>query len=430
MSVASRFVLYTTIAGIFSSALVLRVGVGIQFFYVVMIVNLFVMLLMKRLWFPAGLVMLFMFLIASGATGILRGTDSAPNFLKEFLGISISGLYFCSFFRLMNFDVKECFRVYARAAYWVSIAGFILLPVHWALFSEYRLRSFFAEPAAYTSVCLPALYYFADAWQRRSTQGKELLIMSVAFLFAQSSVGFIGILFGMCVFFTRFRRGRLLMPVAVLFSGAILYVASSDFSLRLNDSVVSLQKTDVTGANLSTYALFSNLFVMENVVARHPFLGNGLGSHVISYHKYVGDLTGNGDFSDRGLEGINSEDAGSFTIRVLSDMGFLGAGLVALFLWRYRPGGEQGVSEISKAITVYFFVALLREGLYFSNEEFFFIVIYAIIGTAARRMPPISFQCDTGAVLAADTKPVKVLSDGIESVLAAVAEASLRACML
>ncbi len=241
------------------------------------------------------------------------------------------------------------------------------------------------EPAAFVSVCLPAFYYFADQWQRKRFGGKELCVMSFAFVFSQSSTGFIGLLFGMCIFFMRYRRGRMLLPVVVAFLGGILYVASSDFAMRLNDSFFSLRENDVTGANLSTYALFSNLFVMENVVAEHPLLGNGLGSHGLSYEKYIGVLPGGDMFLGNGFEGLNAEDASSLTIRVLSDMGIIGILLILWFIWRYRPHGDEDQPAMSKAIIVYFFVILLRGGLYFGDEEFFFIVFYALNGIKARQ---------------------------------------------
>ena len=378
MTKISKFILYSTTLGIFSNALIFPGGVGIQAFYLVILLDLMLMLLLKRLWMPAGFFVLIGFLTFSGVAGIMHGTDTTQRFIKEFLGISITAIFFCSFFRAMAFDLRKCFDVYARTAYWVSVAGIFLYPFQYFFFHLYRLQSVLSEPAAFAAICLPAVYYFADRWLRSRTGGKETAVMIFAFFLSQSSVGIIGLFFGACVLIMRYRRARLLAPLVLAVCGYSLYSISNDFAVRLNDSLLSLQKTDVSGANISTFAIFSNLFVMENVISVHPLLGNGLGSHGMSYQRYIGDLPGKDEFIEGGLGGLNAEDANSFLVRVLSDMGLTGAVMVFLFLWIYRPRGDTDLANISKAISVYFFVTLLRGGHYFSYEHLYFIILYAL----------------------------------------------------
>ena len=380
MTQVLKFVLYSTTLGMFSEALTLSFGIGVQAFYLIILLNLVLMLALKRLWMPTGLFLLIAVLAFSGAVGIIRGTDTPAHFLKEFAGISISALFFCSFFRTMNFDLRKCFAIYARLAYWISIVGIFLYPIQYFVFHLYRLQSVLTEPAHFAAICLPAVYYFADRWFRFRTCGREAAVMLFAFLLSQSSVGIIGLFVGASILIMRYRRARLLFPAVLIVCGLSLHFISDDFARRLDDSVFSVQNTDVSGTNLSTFALFSNLFVMENVINVHPLTGNGLGSHGISYQRYIGDLPGNNEFVEGGMGGLNAEDANSFLIRVLSDTGLLGTALMFLFLWVYRPKGDTELSTISKAVTVYFVVTLLRGGHYFSDERFFFIILYALCG--------------------------------------------------
>lgn len=412
MKLCYQYILYSTVLGVFSSALVFHVGVGFQVFYLVMLFNLFLMLLLKRLWAPLPLLFFFAFIGLSGSIGVLRGTDTYGRFLKELLGIGVSAFYFCSFFRTMQFDLEGCFRIYARTAYWVAIVGIVLFPIERSLSADYRLRSILTEPSMFVLTCIPALYFYCDQWQRYRRFRREALVMFGAFVLAGSSNGFLGILLGIAIFSMRYRRARILLPVVVVLSGLAIYSFSDDFELRLNDSVRALQLVDITGTNLSTFALLSNLFVMEQVLQKHPLLGNGLGSHGVSYRRYIGDVQGADSFEDPAYESINAEDANSLATRLLSDMGILGGILAVWFIWRYRPKGDTEVDGMSKAIWLYLFIKLLRGGHYFSNEQYFFIIFYALGNTVAR--PRLKPNGDTLSIYrppSAKSRPLQIDRD-------------------
>jgi hypothetical protein len=209
--------------------------------------------------------------------------------------------------------------------------------------------------------------------------------MIAAFILAGSSNGFIGVLLGTAIFLMRYRRARLLLPIILMTLGFGFYSLFADVQLRLNDSLRVFQDVDLSGTNFSTYALFSNLFVTEQVLEGHLLLGNGLGSHGLSYEKYIGYVQGVEDFAGTVGEGLNAEDANSLGSRILSDMGLLGGALTIAFIWRYRPRGKSEQAAMSKGIWLYFFLKLLRGGQYFSNEQYFFIIFYVLNHLAIRR---------------------------------------------
>lgn len=381
-----NFILYSTTAALFGTAVYLFIGgIMIQGFYLLMLLNLFLMFLLKRLWIPLGLLVFISFLIISGTVGLIQGTDSIPRLAKEFLGISMSAFYFCCFFRTIDFNLEQTFRLYARMAYWVAVLGLILFPIRLIFFGDYRLRSILTEPSMFAITCIPALYYYADRWQRHGVHGRRVVVLLVAFILAGSSNGFLAVLLGLSIFLMRYRRAKFLLPVLLFVFGSAFYTLFSDVTLRINDSLRVVQELDLTHTNLSTWALFSNVFVAQQVLQEHPWLGNGLGSHGKSYEKYIGDVQGFDDFSGTKAEGLNAEDANSLGTRVLSDMGFLGGALVIWFIWRYRPRTDTESDVMSKAIWLYFFLKLLRGGQYFSNEQYFFIGFYILNQVIVRK---------------------------------------------
>ena len=84
------------------------------------------------------------------------------------------------------------------------------------------------------------------------------------------------------------------------------------------------------------------------------------------------------DFIDRGMADINAQDAASFTLRVLSEFGLLGYLGVLFFVFHFHVGGGARHAAISNAILVSFFLKLVRGGIYFPPEQFFFIIIYLL----------------------------------------------------
>jgi len=371
-------IIYTTFPAIFSSACYLQFGgVDLQLFYFIMLFNLWLMVHLGTIWIPRGLVLLITVVALSGAIGILRGTDTVPLFAKNFFGISISALYFCSFLRLLSFDVEYCFRTYARLAYYVALIGVILLPFQAVFYGKDRLQSVLSEPAMFAITCLPALFYFADQWQTNRSGGRQLFVLALAFALAGSSVGFLGILLGLCIFGTRYRYGAALVPVLVGALGLGIYSISRDFRLRLDDTVKSSKTLDVEGVNLSTFSLVANLVVTQRALSEHPLMGAGIGSHVLSHQRFLEDVLGVDTWEGTNCIDLNASDASSLLLRVLSEMGTLGIVLVGWFIWHYRRPGNDHLSFINKSIWIYFFVKLLRAGHYFSPEQFLFIVVYA-----------------------------------------------------
>jgi hypothetical protein len=101
-------------------------------------------------------------------------------------------------------------------------------------------------------------------------------------------------------------------------------------------------------------------------------LGSGLGSHEITHDKYLTDISGVEDFE--GYSDLNSKDANSLLLRTLSDLGLFGFFLIIFFIIKnYYRGDNINLLFLSRAILIYFFCKLIREGHYFSPEMYFFV---------------------------------------------------------
>lgn len=375
-----KYLYYSTLVGVFSEAAFFRLpGIDLQVFYLLMLGNLLLMLLLEQYSVSHRWLLLMLYLSVSGFIGLRHETTTVHFVAKELLGIGVSAFYFYNFFQLQDNAYERTFHHYAIGAYWASIAGFFILPIQVAVGWHHRVQSVFQEPSHFVTVCLPALYYFGYQWMEHRRYGRQLLVMLLAFILSVSALGVLGIAVGVFLLLLRHRFWRWAAPLLVAGIIALASLSSFEFRERLVDTAVAVQTSSVTGTNVSTYALISNMYVTGRVLQKSPVLGNGLGSHPISHARYLDEIPGVREFVEVNIEQMNIYDASSLALRVLSELGILGLFGILVFIWRFRvPGNGGRYAQISNAILLYFFLKLLRSGHYFGPEQFFFILIYVL----------------------------------------------------
>jgi hypothetical protein len=392
-----RYIYYSTILGVFSSVLAVQVPFSIRLFDAIMLLNLLLMpLLINCAMVPAWILCFIIYLGLSGCIGILSGTDNLPLFAKEFLGISVSLLYFYYFFRLIHNDQERAFLAYARMAYWFTIIGFPFWVGKCIASHGYeRYYGLAREPAAFCELVLPAYYWCTYLSFNSRRHLREVAVLTLAIVLSGSSLGYISVAFGLVLLLSGRKKHMLAVPIVVFVLLSLTYTISPFFRLRVDDTLLAATSGDVGSSNLSTYALISNMLVTQQVLRESPLIGNGLGSHALSHARLIDTVPGSEQFVERGISTLNAPDAASLTLRVLSELGILGfLGLLA-FVFRYHVGGRGGRAAISNAILVSFFLKLIRGGLYFPPEQFFFIFVYILnhrrskseVRGAARRAP-------------------------------------------
>jgi O-antigen ligase len=147
--------------------------------------------------------------------------------------------------------------------------------------------------------------------------------------------------------------------------------------MRVDDTISILNNTDkLENTNASTFALLSNARVTYEAVKENPIFGAGLGSHAITYQKYIGKLIN----VENAQILLNIEDANSLFLRILSEMGLFGLIIFISFLMKYhiskKYDNDKYLYVVNNAVLSMFVIRLLRFGHYFTTGFFFFFWIY------------------------------------------------------
>lgn len=371
-----------TIASLFSGGIKVTLGFDLRLSYLFVILALGAILLLTER--PVLPVKPFAVLVVWLVFSCLATLSVAPNLIivatvPQVIGIGFFAGFFLIFFANARSDPVSLFEIYVQSAVVVALIGLPILI--WTGLSEdfWRLRSIFAEPAHYATAMIPATAY-ALATARKAPS--RAVILGGAMLLTVSLTGYIGI--GLSLAFVVGRRWwtRLLLAI---FGGLLLlaaYAASPEIRMRIDDTARVAATADLAGANLSTFALLSNLWVAWSAFTEQPMVGGGLGSHRFSHEKYIGNLTGLGvleEYIDQ-----NKQDANSLFARTLSEQGFIGIMLIFTFIWYFRTSYNPNHQVISSAILVYFILKLIRDGHYFTPEFFFMVVIFMMISNNYR----------------------------------------------
>jgi len=371
------YLFYSTIFLLFSEALQVPVGFDLRFSYFFILLNLALIVTMypQRIVFNKTHLTVILYLCLTGLFSVVTGTNLIRYFAEQIVGITISSVYFFLFFKVFS-DRKasDIFIAYCRVSLIIIIIGFIKLFLQAALpgvlHPNYlRFESIFTEPSHCITVLMPSIYYYL----KKGTK-LEAFLCFAALILTVSSVGYMA--FAVLVLINskvKFKQIALTtIPAVALFFAAYFYIPM--FTVRIDDTITSIVKRDVSSVNLSTYALVSNMFVAVKSFISDPLLGHGLGSHQLSHARYIGSVVGIESFQDD--MDINAKDANSLFLRLLSDLGLMGLIGVFYFIKKHYATKDQLQSVLTKGIFLYFFCKLLREGHYFTPEMYFFVFLY------------------------------------------------------
>jgi len=236
------------------------------------------------------------------------------------------------------------------------------------------------EPAHFATVVLPAFFYYANNLISNRKCKFETLVILVAILLANSSLGFIGLSFAVVFLIKKpsLPKASAIVILLLVFSLS-LYKFNSGFKLRFDGTKNALISGNVEDVNLSAFALVSNFFVGIENFKGNVLFGGGLGSHVLAYNRHIAAIKGADRFKDfmgLNLIGLNSKDACSLFIRIMSELGVVGLISVFYFLIKFDVARPEGGRTISKGALIYFLLKLMREGHYFPPEMYFFVMLY------------------------------------------------------
>lgn len=369
-----KYIYYSTIFSICTEAFLIHFVIDLKLFYLIILVNFSILAITENLRISKGLVIFYGYLLFSGFIGVLLGTNHVINVFSQFFGIFFISLYYYNFYKIYEDQIPKVIQDYVYLCFGLVVIG---LPIYFIQILNGNFEGFhsiLSERMNYGALVLPAFFY---SLKNKTFPRYVYQMILLSIVLTGSSIVLISLGVGILLIPKRIKIVKLvtlLSIVIVLFFA--LYYSYGNFRLRIDDTSKGLVQKDLSGVNLSTYAILSNLYITSKSFERNPILGSGLGSHEVSHETYIEEIDGIGDFEN--YINLNSKDANSLFLRVLSDMGLLGITAVFLFIRRFytKYQTNENLNFISKAILIYFFCKLFRLGHYFSPEMFFFVFGY------------------------------------------------------
>lgn len=368
-----NYLLFSSVFAIFTEAFLVKYIIDWKLLYLIIILNYFILLRIKKLQFNKYFIGLLFFFLVHGALSYTIIGIPYNFMLSQILGIAVVGTYYYNFLPL--YTKKEVISVYARLCFWVAAIGYVLYFMN-RHDEKYRLMSIFTEPAHYVIVIIPACYYYF-----KNKKYFEFAVIFGTLVISNSSLGYVGCALMFIVPNLTLRRLGylvLLIPFVVIIFNYV-YNNYDFFKMRIDDTYNSLNVIN-TGkfhpdTNLSSYVMIGNIFIMKNNVTDHP-LGSGIGSHHWMHtQRYLKEMRPPEYLVIQSRHTDNSFDANSLFTRIASEFGLIG---VLLVIWVLAKGSRvfSTTDYVSQGIFVYFLLKLFRDGHYFPPEFYFFIWLF------------------------------------------------------
>lgn len=338
---------------------------------------------------------------------VMMGTDTFKLFLQQFISICITAMYWLT---VVNEDnMTDYLVLYKQAAIFTAIVSIFqyiaslvglsaLATMSWLIPAQSRTpvgrsAAFLNEPSYCALVLFPIVFLGMYQYLGRYRAYRvidlplwEFLVVLAGFFFTGSSSGFFGVIVAVIIIVLEygFHYKQILMIVAAVLCLDLVYTNVSFIHQRVNDSISLINgKGNLDSVNLSTQSLAVNKDIaVDSFQATHG-LGGGLGSHPLSYDKFVGQY-------GRNIALQNNFDANSLMLRIISEVGVVGLIILAVFIWQCRFRGNKDprlirYKIISWMCLCYLFMRLFRFGHYFDCGLYMFIVMYYRCYTRSKR---------------------------------------------
>lgn len=353
-----------------------------------------------KIYINKAFIVILALLTAVTLLNIYLENNSFYFFLKQITGIFLTGLAYYMLIRRNRYDLHKLFRIYMRFAVVIAVIGLfqeISYLAHFKPGYDYtyflnkfcvsgtswkmvRVSSILPEPAHFGAAMTPAIFVSILNIIRngRFYIGRPLSVfILLVSLLSFSLLTYMGIALSLLLIILNYKNFRLLC------AGLALLISFSFFSYTyvptIRERIIAtarvLQgKVPLQGCNLSTFAIVSNAIVAYKSFTGNPLLGSGLGSHPVSYDKYISSIVD----TKQQVYLLCKGDAGSMFLRLVSETGLLGLMGVFYFIRRFYVSRSHDMSlwVISNSIFCLFIITLIRMGHYFYNGFFFFIWLY------------------------------------------------------
>ncbi|MDO4306351.1 MAG: hypothetical protein Q4C77_05910 [Eubacteriales bacterium] len=357
----------------------------------------------RRIKVKKSFFMVMLLLVLHSVVCILMGANTAFLALKQIVGITISYVFYRTSVNNKSNAMKAlivykklatiiaAFAVIQQVAFYAHIN--IIYDLRWIVKGQlapanslYRASTFFQEPSECALILLPMVFLALYSFWGKSKQllssfmsTTEAIILLLGFLATFSSAGYIGVFIGVVFIWLEYKHSPKKIIVFLLgIAGFIFaYTKIGDFSERINDTLalISDESRNLSTANISSQTIIINMRIAIKSFLNSWGLGSGIGSHPISYERFINGLP-----VSKVIYFFNKEDANSLLLRIISELGVMGITGVVAFLLHFWPKQSNSFERIIGAMNVsYFLLRLLRYGHYFNNGMWFFIVLFILM---------------------------------------------------
>lgn len=356
------------------------------------------MFILKRIRINYAFAIPLILIFFQSYIAMMFGTGTYIRFLQQFISIAISMTYWVTVVNRKN--IPQYLILYKQMAVFTAAVAILqhiasilginsLATMSWLIIDQNgtpagRSAAFLNEPSYCALVLFPIVflgfYQIFGRYRRNKLiiiRPWEFITVVLGFFFTGSSSGFIGLVFAVFVIVFEYKftyKQFLALALAILCFGGV-YTRVPFVHERVNDSISLVNgENTVKKVNLSSQSLAINQGIAFDSFRDTHGLGGGLGSHSVSYDKYIGQY-GNNIFR------LNNYDANSLLLRIISEQGMVGIIILLTFLigWRFRRTKNPSqlcYDAISKMCLCYFCIRLLRFGHYFDCGLYMFVVMY------------------------------------------------------
>lgn len=351
-----------------------------------------------------NLIYIFLLLLISGIIHVFVGNNTLQNFLKVYLSLLLTYFFYYYVICELEFDIKQMFKWYLKGCYIAALIGlfqfgsYIIgfengyylfhyankggIPVTGGLWGI-RINSIFMEPTHLGSVLSAAFFvavYNLVSREKFYYNSIQNWIVIIAYLLAFSGMGQIGVFLTIVMLAINFgfvRYIALAIPVMII-SFNYLYNNVNDFRERFDSTYglfVEGAQFELGKTHGSSFILYNNYIVATKNFQGNFLFGTGLGSHQTAFEKYsIGKEIGVWGFD------LNSADANSMFLRLMSETGLFGLSIFLIILVKCYVKRENNYDSyhwlVSNGILIMILLNLLRQGNYYLYGFPFFFILY------------------------------------------------------
>lgn len=367
---------------------------------IILALQVMLIFLTKKSKLPKKFILAILALTVHAVINIFFENETLTLMAKQIIGITISYMYYHNTIKSEE-DVKDFFKIYLKFAIVIAIICIIqqiafylhikfIYDLRWLVRTQvspantnYRASALFNEPSECALILFPAFfisaYNFIGKFRENNKDiidKKNAIIIIMGFLLTFSSAGYIGGVIALFIIWKEHKHSLKQVFILLILVGVIigLYNNVTDFKKRIDDTLVFLNDSDINIAtiNISSQTLIINERITFESLINTGGLGSGIGSHMVSYQKYIGGFN-----YENVKYFFNQQDANSLLLRLISELGIFGILIIVIFIKKYFVGkNNEKYSIYNKTCLTYFILRLLRYGHYFNKGMWAFIIIY------------------------------------------------------